>query len=229
MSEFLTQNDPQKARLIMRFMGQIARATRHHQQLSQAERQNLVADYTEMLMRRSIPGFCYGMDGLAFVLNGLEWFPTLNTLAALLEEYRTTAERKARHAGHTLRINNMSGRALTHSEQAWLRFWQNGESLHWATQQGEMTVDERTQRRRRANALSLLKRYAPFVWRSLTSAHEARGNDWTDPQHIRRSLRELDGHPMHATLVEMLRAAVAKHAPHNLHLIDTPQPMQEAV
>lgn len=228
MDEHLKAHDDKgKAQLIGTFLSRLANAVRHQRALDRTEKRELIATYTEMLMYRDIPGSLYTFEALDYVLREVEWFPTLNALAGILETYRQVYQSRQRRTGF-VEISGNKSREWDDKEQMWLRYWLNGESLNWAIEPGEVSVDDHVREHRRGVALSLLKTYARAVWVDITGDTDDRSNDWQDERRIHRTLVELDGHPMNGQLTRILRTAVERHSPRHLWMFDEGQEEQAA-
>lgn len=221
MSENLkAHNDRPKAQLIGIFLGRLANSVRHQKALDHGEKRDLIATYTEMLLRRDIPGFCYDLNALDYVLRDTEWFPTLNALADILEQYRRVHEsRRQSERASVIQIGGPKRLELDEKAKMWLRYWRTGENLNWAIEPGEISVDDHVREHRRSVALSLLKTYARPVWEDLVGADD-RSNDWQDERRIHRTLVNLDDHPMRVQLTRILKTAVERYSPRYLWMFE---------
>ncbi|AQS90474.1 hypothetical protein A0U94_05310 [Gluconobacter albidus] len=207
------------------WLTRLARLVRHQQTLTDFTRGEMIADYTAMLGRDGFHAAAFSTPALHDVAEACEWWPAYSRLRELLAESWKVQQVRIQNAREPLpQIVGPAGRPLaplTPSEEVWLRYWRQGESMNWNEPDQFASTDEAREARRRI-ALSMVRRYAPAAAERITGrpADQTDPTDWHDVARLRRSIALTDGHPMAMAFLNCARAAVAKNAPENLQIVD---------
>lgn len=216
-----TQRD--KTSQITSWLGQLARTVRHQQQLTQQQRANMVAEYTEMLLRSDIPASAYCLDALSAVTSENDWWPPVGALKRLLEEFALVQRVRSSNARQPLQISGgtIKARELSETDKNWLRSWQGNEQMNWNLPDEVGSTDQERAGRRKI-WLSMLKRYAPAVYEMVTgvSLDRVDPSDWKDAARVRRSVQNIEGGPCQRYFFEAALCAVTRHAPENISIVE---------
>ena len=218
-----------KAAQISSWLGRLARSVRHQQQLTQSQREDMVAEYAEILLRHDIPGSAYCLDALSVVTGQFDWWPPVGALVRSMEEFSLIQRVQRSNVRRPLQISGSGTkpRDLSEADKNWLRSWQQNEQMNWNSADEKSSTDQERAERRRI-FLSMIHRYAPSVHEMVTGIQsDARDpRDWKDRGRLEHTLQRISEGPFQPSFFRCAHAAVKKHAPENLPLVVAA--MQEA-
>lgn len=182
-----------------------------------------IAAYVEMLIR-DVPEAAFTNDALHYVSGQCEWWPPVKVLSALLSEWwkSESLRRQNARASNAPRLEGPGQRRapLAGIDLEWRRFWDRRELTGWR-EEGETFINEADIPARKNRALSLIRSQSPAAYEEITGrlAREVTDNTaWRDPVVVRRSAARVGG--TNAALRDMLHAAVRRHAPENLAIVE---------
>ncbi|MBM9401576.1 hypothetical protein JUN65_08250 [Gluconacetobacter azotocaptans] len=176
--------------------------------------------YAEMLLRDGLPKAAYRLDSLRYVAEQTEWWPSYANLRVWVDEHWSSTKRNARD-NRVLQIAGPAPKRLDGIDLQWRNYWTRGEMTNWV-RDGEHDVSPHEAEARRRNALSLIRSMSPSAYEAITGhpAYEAADQAlWADVPSLRRIIARLTAKPF-APLVRILHAAVKRHAPGNLAIVE---------
>ncbi|MCP1243028.1 hypothetical protein [Acetobacter lambici] len=182
-----------------------------------------IATYVEMLIR-DVPEAAFTNDALHYVSGQCEWWPPVKVLSALLSEWwkSESLRRQNAKASNAPQLEGPRSRRtpLAGVDLEWRRFWDRRELTGWR-EEGENFINEADIPARKSRALSLIRSQSSAAYEEITNRPARQMADnaaWSDPVTVRRSA--VQARASKRELQDMLRAAVRKHAPENLRIVD---------
>lgn len=217
MTDLRSTQEPATAQHIAAWLTRLAQLVRKGQGDGSDQQCGL---YAEMLLRDELPKAAYRMDSLRYVAEQTEWWPSYANLRGWVDEHWTSTRRNARD-NRALQIAGPAPKRLEGIDLQWRNYWNRGEMTNWV-RDGEHDITPHEAEMRRRNALSLIRAQSPIAYEAVTGhpAHEPVDPAlWADVPTLRRTIQRLTARPFDP-LTRVLRAAVKRHAPENLPLVD---------